>query len=81
MSENGTQEDGSEHKHDVGEVLEKMDTSEWKITNRMVDVDTGEHLYRLRECDPGYFTETEILTESQTDRSFESDTGNTETSQ
>lgn len=60
-----------EHEHDVGEVLEKIDTSEWKITNRMVDVDTGEVLYRLREVGENLtHHETEVLSESQVDRSF-----------
>lgn len=62
---------GVQHKYDVGDVLTKVDTSEWKITNRMVDVDTDEVLYRLREAETApNFTDTEILTESQIERSF-----------
>lgn len=65
---------GTEHKHDVGDVLEKVDSSEWKVTNRMIDVDTDEVLYRLREVhSASSFTETEILTESQIARSFETE--------
>lgn len=60
------------HDHEVGDVLEKMDTSEWKVTNRMVDVDTEETLYRLRDLDSD-FNDTEILTESQIGRSFETE--------
>ncbi len=61
----------TEHEYDVDDVLEKIDTSEWKITNRMVDVDTGEVLYRLREVGENLtHHETEVLSESQVDRSF-----------
>lgn len=60
--------EGTQHTYDVGEVLEKADGSQWEITNRMVDVDTDEVLYRLREADVDNFVETEILTESQADR-------------
>ncbi|ELZ05759.1 hypothetical protein [Natrialba aegyptia] len=64
--------DWAEHQHEVGDVLTKVDTSEWKVTNRMVDIDTGETLYRLHEMDvPSNFRENEILTESQISRSFD----------
>lgn len=56
-----------EHQHEVGDVLTKIDTSKWEVTNRMIDVDTDETLYRLREVDGDI---TEILTDSQIDRSF-----------
>lgn len=60
-----------QHEHDVGAVLEKVDSSEWEITRRMVDVDAGELLYRLREADvDGSFAETETLTETQVNHSF-----------
>lgn len=65
------QDDGEvPHKLDAGQELEKIDTAEWVITNRMVDVDTDELLYRLREIDGGAFTETEIMTEPQVFRSY-----------
>jgi len=60
----------SEHQHEVGETLTKIDSSEWTITNRMVDVDTDETLYRLREEISGQSPFAEILTESQVSRSF-----------
>ena len=41
----------------------------WKVTNRMVDVDTGEALYYLRELD-ARGNQTEILTESQVRRIY-----------
>lgn len=65
---------GVEHDHEVGDVLTKIDSAEWKVTNRMVDVDTGEVLYQLRDVD-SQFNDTEILTESQVARSFDLDDG------
>jgi len=62
-----------EHKHSVGDVLEKPDTSKWEITNRMFDVDTGEKLYRFRENGPGLTQETEIFTGSEVERIFTAD--------
>jgi len=62
-----------EHKFESGDELKKFDSSLWKITNRMVDVDTGETLYRLRESDVGPSNFTEILTESEIEDSFHTD--------
>jgi hypothetical protein len=68
----------TDHRFDVGDELEKIDSSLWKITNRMVDVDTDETLYRLRESDVGPGNYTDILTESQIERSFHTATDQTE---
>lgn len=65
----GQEEDS--HTYPVGAELEKIDSSVWKITNRMVDVDTGETLYRLREADTGPRNFTETFTESQVEQSFQ----------
>ena len=56
-----------EHRHEVGDVLTKLDGAEWEIINRMVDVDTGEILYSLREVNGDF---EEIMTESQISRSY-----------
>lgn len=71
MSEESTAE--GTHGYPVGSELEKLDSSVWEITNRMVDVDTGETLYRLREADVGPDSYTEILTEDQLEQSFEAE--------
>ncbi|ELY91453.1 hypothetical protein [Natrialba taiwanensis] len=62
--------DAIQHKHETGDVLEKFDTSEWRITNRMIDVDTDEVLYRLRDV-ASEFNDTEIVTDSEIARNFE----------
>lgn len=64
-----SQTDGVEHQHDVDEVFEAPHKGRWKVTNRMVDVDTGELLYRLRDLDPDC-NQSEILTESQIQRIY-----------
>lgn len=69
-----------EHQHDVGEEFEAPHKGTWKVTNRMVDVDTGEALYRLRELG-AVFDESEILTEGQVSRIYGEDTPNTKTDQ
>lgn len=59
--------DEVEHTHGLGDTLTKIDSSEWEITNRLFDVDTGETLYRLRETDGDF---AEMMTESQLSRSY-----------
>jgi len=73
VSDNVESVSAVEHDHEQGEVLTKVDGAEWKITNRMVDVDTDEALYRLREVEPGLFQETEIMTESRLKRAYRTD--------
>ena len=63
----------SDHKYPLGKELEKSDSSYWKITNRMVDVDTDETLYRLRESGVGLGSFAEILTESEIEQSFQTE--------
>ncbi|GGL55005.1 hypothetical protein [Halocalculus aciditolerans] len=58
-----------EHENEVGDVLRKLDSSNWVVTNRMIDVDTGETLYRLRE--DWHNPATEVLTEEQVSRAFD----------
>lgn len=41
------------HDLEVGQVLIKFDSSRWKVTKRMVDVDHEEVIYRLEESDVG----------------------------
>lgn len=65
-------QDGIEHQHDVGEVFEAPQKGVWKVTNRMVDVDTEETLYRLRQLDTD-FNDTEILSETQIERIYKRD--------
>ncbi|WP_135535357.1 hypothetical protein [Halostella pelagica] len=65
---------GTDHSFEVGDELEKVDSSVWEITNRMADGDTDETLYRLRESDVGQSNFAEILTESQIERSFHTGT-------
>jgi len=60
----------AKHSHGLGDTLTKIDSSEWEITNRLLDVDTGETLYRLRESDGDF---TEMMTESQLSRSYKTD--------
>lgn len=72
MSDQETVESEPQHNHEQGDVLVKVDGAEWKITNRMVDVDTGELVYRLRETKVGRFQETEIMSQSQVERSYNS---------
>lgn len=62
-----TNDNEIEHTHDVGDILTKIDTSKWRIEKRMVDVDTRETLYRLRETNGDF---SEIMTESQLSRSY-----------
>jgi hypothetical protein len=69
-SDTSTVPEENEHRFGISEVLEKCDGSLWKVTNRMIDVDTDEVLYRLREDDIGPMNQTEILTESEVERSF-----------
>lgn len=45
---NDTAMSGTLHKFEVGTELEECPAWEWKISNRMLDVDTGEVLYRLQ---------------------------------
>jgi len=70
MSDRAESVSAVEHDLEQGEVLTKVDGAEWEITNRMIDVDTDEALYRLREVEPGPFQETEIMSESQLKRSY-----------
>lgn len=69
---NNPSTDGIDHRHGIGDVLTKPDSSEWKVTNRLIDVDTGELVYRLREENvPGTFRELEVLAESEVVRIFD----------
>ena len=65
MSSDGT----DRHKYEVGAVFEAPHKGRWRVTNRMVDIDTDETLYRLCELDTRT-NETEILTESQISRIY-----------
>lgn len=68
-------ESSTDHRYARGEVLTKIDTSEWVVEKRMIDVDTGESLYLLSESEETGFTDTEILTESDVESSFQTDSG------
>ena len=70
MTDAAKSADAVEHCYEVGDVVEKFDSSEWKITNRMIDVDTDEVLYRLRDVNSD-FNDTEIVTDSELARNFE----------
>lgn len=60
----------SEHKFEVGDVFEDAAGDPWEVTNRMVDVDTGERLYYLQGTDPDEWnhTESEVVPESTVER-------------
>lgn len=61
MSGNGT-----EHQFDTGDVFEDAAGDPWEVTNRMVDVDTGELLYYLQGTDPDEWNhnENEVVPEA-----------------
>lgn len=67
MSDGVTSIDGTEHEYEVGAQLGDTD---WEISNRMIDVDTNEVLYRIREVGLGVSNEVEIVTESQLNRRY-----------
>jgi len=50
------------HAFDVGDTVDVGDSFEWQITNRLVNVDTGEALYLVKSAHAGY---VEILTEAE----------------
>lgn len=64
--------DDIEHEFQLGDEFEECPAWTWKVTNRMVDVDTEELLYRLRGTNSGLNSgTTRVVTESQLNEGFD----------
>lgn len=64
-SDGGRKESGAPHRFGVGREFETLPKYHWRIANRLLDMDTGEPLYRLSGVE-GYanYGETKIIRES-----------------
>ena len=69
-TEQSTDDTGVQPRFSVDAVLTKIDSSEWVVKNRFINIDTDTITYQLTEKNDTDFTETELMTESQIEQSF-----------
>jgi len=61
----------TDHEFDVGDCFIELDNFKYKITNRMLDVDTGDVLYRLAGFGESAGNVSKVLTESKLKSGFD----------